>query len=328
MKFSRTLWMSVTGLALTAALSLGGTATSASAANSQLVFAGLGKSAVWYWFDVGHGMKSAGATVGAKVLFQDPQTADPAEQVNILNGYIAQNVSGIAFAASDPAAVKPAVHKALAAGIPVVMFDSDAPGSGRLMYVGANAEAGGYLAGREMVKVLHGSGTVAIQVGSLTALNAKQRIQGFMRGIKGSQIKVVTTQNDNENPSTAATQAHEILAAHPHLSAFMGVYAYDAAAEAKAVITAHRAGKTKIVGWDNEPDTIAYLKKGIISATVYDDEQLYGQVAVQILYDMRVFGVTNTLRMFGFHANGPRANNVVYTPIIMVTPKNVTQVFK
>lgn len=328
MRLSKKLWLGTTAAILTATLSVAGALSPAMAATPKYTFAGLGKSAVWYWFDVGNGMKSAGAQVDSKVVFQNPQTANPAEQVNILNGYIAQGVSGIAFAASDPAAVTPAVHKALNAGIPVVMFDSDAPASGRLMYVGANAIEGGRLAGQEMVKVLHGKGTVAIQVGSLTALNAKQRIAGFMQGIKGSQIKVITTQNDNEDPSTAASQAREILAAHPHLSAFMGIYAYDAAAEAKAVIAAHRSGKTKIVGWDNEPDTISYLKKGVISATVYDNEQLYGQVAVQILYDMKTFGVDNTLRMFGFHAHGPRGNNVVYTPIIMVTPANVNQVFK
>lgn len=314
----------VSAAALT--LALAGSAAVAVGASNPLTFAGVGKSAVWYWFDVQKGMQISGKAVGSKIVFQNPTTADPAQQVNEFNGFIAQHVNGIAYAASDPAAMRNVTLKALKAGIPVVMFDSDAPNSGRLMYVGANAVEGGLLAGREMVALLHGHGTVAIQVGSLTALNAKQRIQGFMQGIKGSQIKVITTQNDNEDPATATTQAREVLAAHPDLSAFFGVYAYDAAAEATAVQAAHRAGKTLIVGWDNQPGMSQLIQNGVVQATVFDNEQMYGQVATIILYDMHTFGVGPTLAMFGFKASGDRANNVVYTPVVMVTKANLHSV--
>lgn len=275
---NRKVSVAVISMAMAAGF-MGTAATTSVAASSPLTFCGVGKSAVWYWFDVQKGMELAASKLGAKVVFQNPQTANPADQVNELNGCIAQHVTGIVYAASDPAAMTNVTQKALAAGIPVVMFDSDAPSSGRLMYIGANAIEGGYLAGKEMVHVLHGHGTVAIQVGSLTALNAKQRIQGFMAGIKGSGIKIIATENDNEDPSTATTQARELLAAHPHLSAFMGVYAYDAAAEATAVEAAHRAGKTKIVGWDNQPGTAQLLRSGVVAATVFDNEQTYGQSA-------------------------------------------------
>ena len=301
-------------------------AASAAGAQGAVTFGGVGKSAVWYWFDVQKGMEISAKPLGAKIVFQNPTTADPAQQVNELNGFIAQHVAGIAYSASDPAAMAAVTHKAIAAGIPVVMFDSDAPQSGRLVYVGANAVQGGLLAGREMVKLLHGTGTVAIQVGSLTALNAKQRIQGFMEGIKGSHIKVIATENDNEDPATATTQARELLASHPDLSAFMGIYAYDAAAEATAVEAAHRAGKTMIVGWDNQPGMAQLIQKGVVQATVFDNEQMYGQVATIILYDMHTFGVGPTLAMFGFSDKGNLANNVVSTPVVMVTKDNLHSV--
>ncbi len=290
-----------------------------------MTFAGLGKSAVWYWNYVGDGMKQAASKIGDKALFQTPQDADVTKQISIFQGFIAQGVQGIAFAASNPAPFKHVVQTALKQGIPVVSFDSDAPDSGRLVYIGASSYDGGVQAGKAMIKALGGQGTVAVQVGSLTALNAKRRIQGFMDTIKGTGIKVVTTQNDGEDPSTAFSQAQSILSAHPNLDAFLGVYAYDGAAEAQAVKAAGKAGKVKIVCWDDAPDTLKFIKSGVITATVYDGEKIYGQVATMVLYDMNEFGVANTLRMLGFNPNANPANNVIHVPLSVITASNVDQ---
>lgn len=316
-KMFRSNWL----VLLTAALVLG---LGAAFAN-PMTFGGVGKSAVWYWNYVGDGMKQAASDVGGKALFQTPQQGDVTKQISIFQGFIAQGVNGIAFAASNPAPFKHVVQTALKQGIPVVAFDSDAPNSGRLVYVGASAYNGGVVAGKAMIKALGGKGTVAIQVGSLTALNAQRRIQGFMDTIKGTDIKVVTKQNDGEDPSTAFSQAQSILSAHPNLDAFLGVYAYDAAAEAQAVKAAGKVGSVKIVGWDDAPDTLKFIKSGVITATVYDGEKIYGQVATMILYDMNAFGVNNTLRMLGFDPNANPANNIVNVPLTLITADNVAQ---
>jgi ABC-type sugar transport system substrate-binding protein len=106
----------------------------------------------------------------------------------------------------------------------------------------------------------------------------------------------------------------------------MGVYAYDAAAEATAVEAAHRSGKTMIVGWDNQPGTAQLIQQNVEQATVFDNEQMYGQVATEILYDMHTFGVATTLQMFGFNPNGSTVNNVIDTPVVMVTKANLKSV--
>jgi len=290
-----------------------------------MVYAGLGKSTVWYWNYVGDGMKEAAGKLQAEAIFQSPQTEDVPQQVSTFQSYVSQNVDGIAFAASDATAFNNVVKQATDAGIPVITFDSDAPESGRLLYIGASAYEGGKLAGARMVQILGGKGNVAIQVGSVTALNAKERIQGFMDGIKGSDIKVITTAVDKEDPATAASQAQEIIAAHPDLDAFLGVYAYNAAAQAQAVKAANKVGKIKIIGWDDAPDTLQFVKDGVIDSTVYDAEKGYGSVAVQVLYNIKVFGLDATLQMLGIDPKTPVKDRALMVPVVIITKDNVDQ---
>lgn len=54
------------------------------------------------------------------------------------------------------------IDRLTAAGVPVVTFNTDAPGSRRLFYVGDNSRQMGRLAGELMAQFLHGHGTVAI----------------------------------------------------------------------------------------------------------------------------------------------------------------------
>lgn len=294
----------------------------------KMVFAGLGKSTVWYWNYVGDGMKEGAKKLNADALFQSPQNEDVPKQVSTFQSYVSQKVDGIAFAASDPTAFTNLVKQAGDAGIPVVTFDSDAPDSGRLLYIGASAYDGGVLAGKRMVQLLNGKGNVAVQVGSVTALNAKERIQGFMDGIKGSEIKVIATEVDKEDPATAAAKAQEVLAAHPNLDAFLGVYAYNAAAQAQAVKAAGKVGKVKIIGWDDAPDTLQFIKEGIIDSSVYDAEKGYGSVAVQVLYNIRTFGLDATLQMLGIDPKTPVKDRALMVPVLMITKDNVGEFLK
>ena len=135
------------------------------------------------------GVKNAATLAGCTAVFENPSKEDVARQVTVMEGFVAQNVDGIVFGASDPGAFDKVVKDALDKNIPVITFDSDAPSSGRLVYIGPNNYHSGFLAGQAMIDQLGGKGKVAIQVGSLTALNAKERIQGFKDAIADSEIE-------------------------------------------------------------------------------------------------------------------------------------------
>ncbi len=60
---------------------------------------------------------------------------------------IARKPAGMLVSAADPKLMQPEIDKALAAGIPVIAIDSDAPESQRLYFIGTNNLQAGRLGG-------------------------------------------------------------------------------------------------------------------------------------------------------------------------------------
>lgn len=292
---------------------------------SGFTFGGLGKVVHPYWDEVGMGVKNAAAVARSKAVFENPSKEDVARQVTVMEGYVSQGLDGIVFGASDPGAFNKVVRDALAQKIPVITFDSDAPNSGRLVYIGPNNFRSGFLAGQRMAKILNGKGKVAIQVGSLTALNAKERIAGFKEAVKDTQIKIVVEDVDGEDAQVANAHAEAILSSNPDLNGFYGVYAYNGPAQARAVKAAgKKPGEIKIVCFDALDETVQFINEGYVDAAIDHRQYNFGFFSTMVLYAMKVYGVEDTLTLLGFDpAKDPR-DNILYTPTWVITKADLT----
>jgi ribose transport system substrate-binding protein len=146
-----------------------------------------------------------------------------------------------------------------------------------------------------MKQVLGGKGKVAILVGSLTASNATQRIQGFEDALKGSQITVAQKVNDNLQASTATSDAETILANNPDVNGLYGVYSYDGPALAQAVTSAGKTGSVHIVSDDSDAQTLKFIQSGVISGTVVQMPYQQGYTGAYILAAEKVLGKDKTM---------------------------------
>ncbi|MFA0767980.1 MAG: hypothetical protein OXFUSZZB_001308 [Candidatus Fervidibacter sp.] len=289
----------------------------------KVVIAGIGKSIHAYWREVELGMKAAAKKFkGCQIRWFVPSKEDVRAQVATLESYLAQGVDGIAIGPSNPAAIKGAVQKALKAGIPIVTFDTDAPDSGRLLYIGTDNYKAGYEAGKTMVKLLKGNGKVAICTGSLTALNSVQRMDGFKAALKGTAIQIVDTLNDNEDRAKALANAQAALQRHPDLSGFFGVYAFNGPACAQAVKMAGKVGKVKIVCFDTTAEHMQLIRQGLIDATVGQRPFMMGYRATEILYRMVTEGVDKVLQDLKMDKLSPEKRHLD-TGIDVVTKTNM-----
>lgn len=132
-----------------------------------------------FFADVERGAAQAAQELGVEFQFVGPAQHDIAEQISVLESLIESRVDGIAVSPTDAASVVPVIQRALAAGIPVIAFDSDAGReSGRLAFVGTNNYAGGVAAGEAFIRAIP-RGTYAILTGGLGAANLNDRIDGF-----------------------------------------------------------------------------------------------------------------------------------------------------
>ena len=83
-----------------------------------------------------------------------PDTFTPAIEVDEFRAAVARKPAGILVSVADPKLMGPEINKAIAAGIPVITIDSDAPDSQRLYFIGTNNLEAGRLGGQRVAATL------------------------------------------------------------------------------------------------------------------------------------------------------------------------------
>jgi ribose transport system substrate-binding protein len=79
-----------------------------------------------------------GSSATSNASTRGPIEHEPATQAQIIQDFVTQKVDGLAISVADVAAMTKSIEAATAAGIPVITFDADAPGSKRIAYIGTN----------------------------------------------------------------------------------------------------------------------------------------------------------------------------------------------
>ena len=266
----------MTAAVATAGLALAGAAAGTAQAADKKVFALVPKAlGVPFYADAEKGCKVEAAKIGAECLFTGPAQLDDAEQVRIVHDLITRKVAGISVAPNNPDSIAGAIAAALAAGIPVITFDSDAPNSKRIAFVGTNNEGGGETAGEQFAKILPNGGTYAVLTGGLSAANLNDRIKGFKSKL-GPNFKEVSGSpfscDDDSNKAVQLIQ--DILTKNPKLDGIFysgGWPMFAPAAYARAVerrAADIKSGKFAVVSFDTLPSQLKLLKNGLATVLV------------------------------------------------------------
>src|SRR6266566_1648563 len=144
-----------------------------------------------YWQSAGAGFSQAGQQLGVAYSFTGPDSYDLAAERAELDSAIQKKPSGILISVADPNAVKDDIDRAIAAGIPVITVDSDAPASKRLFFIGTNNFQAGVAGGKRLAQELKSKGNVAVFT-MPSQPNLNERLRGYLDALGGyPQIKVV-----------------------------------------------------------------------------------------------------------------------------------------
>lgn len=233
------------------------------------------------------GMKDAGKTLGdyVKVELQGPAEWDASLEARSLEQVLAKKPNGILVAAADEATLIPAINKAIDSNIPVIGFDSDAPDSKRISYVGTNNYDFGAVAAEAMSEKLGGSGEVAIVLVPGTVAQ-EERAQGFKDYLEKNApgVKVVTELNDEGDVAKSETVCTALLQSNPNVKGIFSTHGYGAPGAAAAVRTLNMKDDVVIIGSDYGTAVIELLLNGEVDGTVIDDPYLIGYQAMMLAY--------------------------------------------
>lgn len=105
-----------------------------------------------------------------------------AECLDILDGLIAAGVDGLAICTEDNPRVVEKINGLVEAGMPVVTFNSDVPGSHRACFVGQDTLKSGRVAAEILSKYLtHEEDRVLVVLGNYEYRGHKERVDGFVQ---------------------------------------------------------------------------------------------------------------------------------------------------
>jgi ribose transport system substrate-binding protein len=204
------------------------------------------------------------------------------QQVSILEDQITRDVAAIAVAPAGISEILPVLDRAKAAGIPVVIVDTDVNWPSKVSFVGADNKKAGQLAGEFIAKTVGGSGKVAVIRGILGVATHEDRLTGFREAIvKSPGIQLVAVQPANSERALGMSVMENYLSTYPDLKAVFATNDQMALGAAEAVAAHNMTGKVAIVGVDATGEGVRAVQAGRLAADVAMYPDRLGKFAVE-----------------------------------------------
>ena len=207
------------------------------------------------------------------------------EQQAIVEDLIQQKVVGILLAPLDTEALKMAMEEADAAGIPVVLFDSNPiEGAPFVTAIGTDNTAAASLAADYLIEKFGGKAKVAQIEGEPGAQNALFRVKGFQDRLKEEPgMEMVASQTGNWTTAGAMQAMENIIQAHPDLDAVFSSSDTMAVGVVEALSVAGKLGEITLVTFDGMPEGLNLIKQGVNDGDVAQFPTKMGQMGIDVL---------------------------------------------
>lgn len=237
-----------------------------------------------YWQTAAAGFSQAGGRLGVAYAFNGPDTYDPGAERTTFEAVIQKKPTGILVSVADPAVIKDSINEAIAAGIPVITIDSDAPSSKRLFFIGTNNYQAGVTGGKRLAQELKGKGTVAVFTMPEQS-NLNERLEGYKSALEAYPgIKLSHIINIKGDPRIAYDSTTQFLAndKKEHIDAFVCLEALSGK-EVAGVLNDYKVKGRTIIAMDTDPDTLEWIQKGVIAATISQKPYTMAYVGLMML---------------------------------------------
>jgi ribose transport system substrate-binding protein len=224
---------------------------------------------ITYFQSAWAGFSKAAEKYGVTAELCGPGGFDARAEASAFREVVALKPSGILVQVVNRAMMAPEIDAAIAAGIPVITFDSDAPTSHRLFFIGTNNRGAGLLGGKRVATKLNGKGNVVFFT-IAGWLNLEERLKGYQEAFEGYPgINVVDVFDMKGDSSLAMHKAEEYLArTGPAKIDAMVCLESMSGMDVGGAFKRLGAKGTLLMGMDADVGTLKLVKDGTIDATI------------------------------------------------------------
>ncbi len=286
-------WVSVlfACAALTACKSQSSPPTQSQAAPSSLKIAMIAKSSTNPVFlSARTGAEAAAKELSEKngvpieIVWLTPPTEDGQVQAQRIAQAVNEGANAVLISCSDAGKVNGAIDDAVARGVSVMTFDSDAPSSKRFAFYGVDDVKTGQAVMEELAKQMGDKGSIAILAGNQNAPNLRKRVEGVKQAATNHPgIKIVDTFYHIETPQDAAAEVIRVQNAYPQIQGWAMIGGWPLFTQ--TLLTDLDPKKVKIVAVDGLPAQLAYVEKGLAPVLLAQPTYLWGYESVQRIFD-------------------------------------------
>jgi simple sugar transport system substrate-binding protein len=237
------------------------------------------------------GIEDASSILGTTHQWTGSEGSDIGEMVNAMEAGIGAGADGIGIALVDLDAFNGPTDEALAAGIPVISYNADAPNN-RLSYVGQDLYGSGYEMGNRIVELV-GSGKVALFIATPGQLNIQPRIDGALDAIADSGADIEA--QDIATGADLTEELNNVEAWYLGNQDATGMFAVDAGSTQAVgqVVRDQNARDNALVGaggYDLLEETVELVADGVLDFTIDQQPYLQGFLPVVYLYLWQLSG--------------------------------------
>ncbi|AQX55679.1 ribose ABC transporter substrate-binding protein RbsB [Priestia flexa] len=219
---------------------------------------------------------------GIEVIVVDAQN-DSAKQINDVEDLLQQGVNALLINPTDSSAISTAVQSANGIGVPVVTLDRSAEKGKVEALVASDNVKGGQMAAEYVVKTLGENAKVAELEGVPGASATRERGSGF-HNIADEQLDVVAKQSADFDRTKGLTVMENVLQGNPDIQA---VFAHNDEMALGAIEAITSSGKDiAVIGFDGNEDALKAVESGALTATVAQQPELIGELAVNAAKDV------------------------------------------
>ncbi|WP_166246278.1 sugar ABC transporter substrate-binding protein [Paenibacillus turpanensis] len=226
--------------------------------------------------------EQAAGPLSVRLLVKAPDEISLEQQIRMMETMIKQKVDGIAIAPIDPVALRPVIDRAAKAGIPVVCFEADSPGSLRKAFIGTDDEAAGARMGEVVDRLLKGRGMILVQAGLEESPAHRSRLEGMLEYlVENTDIQVLDVRRNNGSGEHALADLEQMIDEHPHFDALVTL---DVVSSSAAILVWKAMGLNRdAAAFGMMPDSKEAIRNGQFTAVLSRNEQNWGRWIIESL---------------------------------------------
>jgi ribose transport system substrate-binding protein len=251
--------------------------------------------------------------VNVEVIWKGPLREDEREaQIQVVEGFISQGISGIVLAPLDDRALIRPVEEAKRAGVPTVIIDSGLQTDQIVSFVATDNFKGGTLAADRMGELLGGKGKILMLRYQEGSASTEQREAGFMQQIKSKfpGIEVVSS-NQFAGPTRDTAKAASENLLNRFGTDVQGIFTPNESSTTGMLLALQDmklAGKVSFIGFDSSQSFVDAMRNKQMDGTV-----------LQSPFNMGYLGVKTMVE----HLSGKPVEKRIDTGVALVTPDNL-----